>query len=202
MVSSLLNTNPTSPATTHTYRHPKKMPKFYDEVIKLISPIPQQSLRIIPADAHTSSFSHISDRTPGAPSAPGLHDTLRAGVGPSPYDSLPSTSTTKTGAKPISAHPLEARLKQWEATRDALRMETLRRAYGIAEPIRRGMELKITREGEWRPLALPGSGVPGVHEEILAGKDDMITWEDVYTNEDSRAAVPVHEEMERKLKIH
>lgn len=80
-------------------------------------------------------------------------------------------------------------------------METLRRAYGMAEPIRRGMELKITRDGEWRPLALAGSGMTSLHEEILTGRDDMITWEDVYTGEDQRAVVSVHDEMERKLKI-
>ncbi|KAK0637087.1 proteasome maturation factor UMP1 [Bombardia bombarda] len=153
------------------------------------------SLRIVPADTHSSTFTHISERTAGAPSAPGLHDTLRAGVGPSPHNA----------DKPASAHPLEARLKAWEATREALRMETLRRAYGIAEPIRRGMELKITRDGEWRPLALGGAGsnggMPSVHEEILSGRDEMITWEDVYTGSDERTHVAVHDEMERKLKM-
>ena len=121
-----------------------------------------------------------------------MHDTLRAGVGPNPH--LAAT-------KPTSAHPLEARLKAWESTRSALRMEMLRRTYGMAEPIRRGMELKITRDGEWRPMALPGSAAPSVHEDILAGRDDTIDWEDVFTGEDSRAFVPVHDEMERKLKI-
>ena len=153
------------------------------------------ALRIIPADSHASSFSHISERSQSAPSAPGLHDTLRAGVGPNPYDATPGSTN------PSSAHPLEARLKNWEATREALRMETLRRTFGMAEPIRRGMELKITREGEWRPMALPGSATPSIHEEILAGRDETITWEDVFTGEESRASVPVHEEMERKLKI-
>ncbi|KAK1751994.1 proteasome maturation factor UMP1-domain-containing protein [Echria macrotheca] len=153
------------------------------------------SLRIVPADAHTSTFTHISDRTKSAPSAPGLHDTLRAGVGPSPYDQ------SRDSVKATSAHPLEARLRSWEATREQLRMETLRRAYGMAEPIRRGMELKLTREGEWRPMALPGSATASVHEDILAGRDDMITWEDVYTGEEGRAVVSVHDEMERKLKM-
>jgi len=80
-------------------------------------------------------------------------------------------------------------------------METLRRTFGMAEPIRRGMELKITRDGEWRPMALGGGSQPSLHEEILQGKEDTITWEDVYTGEEQRAHVPVHEEMERKLKI-
>ncbi|KAK0701611.1 proteasome maturation factor UMP1 [Lasiosphaeria miniovina] len=154
------------------------------------------SLRIVPADDHSSSFSHISERTAAAPSAPGLHDTLRAGVGPSAHASAEG--------QPASGHPLEARLKAWEATRHALRMETLRRTYGMAEPIRRGMELKITRDGEWRPMALGGSGTGGqasVHEEILSGRDTTITWEDVYSGEDTRAVVGMQDEMERKLNI-
>jgi proteasome maturation protein len=83
-------------------------------------------------------------------------------------------------------------------------METLRRAYGVAEPVRRQMELKITREGEWKPMVLGGGNVNGmgsVHEEILAGRDDTITWEDVFTGEETRAVVGVHEEMERKVKM-
>ncbi len=80
-------------------------------------------------------------------------------------------------------------------------METLRRAYGVAEPVRRQMELKITRDGQWKPMALGGGAAPSVHEDILAGRDDTITWEDVFTGEESRAVVGVHEEMEKKLKM-
>lgn len=81
-------------------------------------------------------------------------------------------------------------------------METLRRAYGIAEPIRRGMELKIARDGEWRPAALGGGpGAAGVHEQILRGQDDTITWEDVFTNEATRSFVNVHDEIERKVRM-
>jgi proteasome maturation protein len=147
-----------------------------------------QSLRIVPESSHTSSYSHLASAS--APSAPGLHDTLRSGVGPSTLDS----------SAPQSAHPLEARLKNWEATREKLRMEMLRRTYGMAEPIRRGMELKIVRDGQWRPAALGGSK-PSLHEEILRGTDEAITWEDVYTGEESAPIVGMQEEMERKLKM-
>jgi proteasome maturation protein len=79
-------------------------------------------------------------------------------------------------------------------------MEGLRRTFGIAEPIRRGMELKIAREGEWRPLAL-GGGRRGVHEEILMGKDTSIEWEDVFTGEELRSIPGFHEEVERKVRM-
>lgn len=151
----------------------------------------QQSLRIVPASGNTKTFTHTTQNT-SAPSAPGLHDTLRHGVGQSPYDAASNVAA--------SAHPLEARLKNWEATQESLKMESLRRTFGIAEPVRRGMELKMVRDSEWRPLAL-GNGLPSVHEDILKGKDDTLTWEDVFTGEESRAVPGVLDEMERKLKI-
>jgi proteasome maturation protein len=81
-----------------------------------------------------------------------------------------------------------------------MKMEGLRRTFGIAEPIRRGMELKITREGEWRPLAL-GGGAPGVHEDILSGKDTTIAWEDVFKGDEMRTLPGFHEEVERKVRM-
>ena len=57
-------------------------------------------------------------------------------------------------------------------------MESLRRTFGIAEPVRRGMELKIAGAGEWRPQVLGGAS--SVHSDILAGRDCEIGWEDVF----------------------
>ena len=160
-------------------------------------------MRLVPEAAQSSTFTHL--RSAGAPSAPGLHDTLRHGVGPSSHAPTTTANNTSTSEAPASAHPLEARLKAWEATQESLRMESLRRAFGIAEPVRRGMELKIVSQGEWRPQALRagggGAGLPGVHEEILRGREAVIEWEDVYTGEEQRVVVPVVDEMERKLKI-
>ena len=79
-------------------------------------------------------------------------------------------------------------------------METLRRMYGMAEPIRREMELKIVRDGTWRPAAL-GGAVPSVHEDILRGRDESVTWEDVYPGDVGRGIPGMHDEMERKLKM-
>lgn len=147
----------------------------------------------MPLHQNPSSFSPA--HTSSAPSAPGIHDTLRHGVGPSALDGAAGRS--------VSAHPLEARLRRWEATQEALRMESLRRAFGVAEPVRRAMELKIVRDGEWRPLALggPAGGLPSVHEDILRGREDTITWEDVFTGDETGPVLGFHEEMERKLKI-
>ncbi len=135
-----------------------------------------QALRIVPASGHATSTTNLhttpssSSVSKGAPSAPGIHDTLRF--------NLASTTTTTTAPQPTSSHPLEARLARWQQTQDDLKMESLRRTFGVAEPVRRGMELKLAREGEWRPQALGGSA--GVHGAILAGRDAEVAWEDVY----------------------
>lgn len=154
------------------------------------------SMRFIPGNEAASSYSHTGgasqQASTSAPSAPGLHDTLRYGVGPSAWDAQTSRVT--------SAHPLESRLKNWEASQEAMRMESLRRTFGMAEPLRRGMELKTVRDGTWRPLVL-GSGLPSVHEDILRGRDDTITWEDVFTGDESRGVAGFHEEMEKKCKV-
>lgn len=151
----------------------------------------------MPADQHASTFTHHL-KTAGAPSAPGLYDTLRNGVG-----AVPATSLADPAAReqPVSRHPLEARLKAWEATQEGVRMEALRKTFGVAEPVRRGMELKVVRDGEWRPLALGGAR-PSVSEDILRGRETALAWEDVFAgDEQAQGAVAFHDEMERKLKM-
>jgi proteasome maturation protein len=61
-------------------------------------------------------------------------------------------------------------------------MEGLRRAYGIAEPVRRGMEMKIVKNGSFRPAALGGGSHGNLHEEVLAigGRETEVGWEDVF----------------------
>lgn len=114
---------------------------------------------------------------PSAPSAPGVHDTLRSNQSlNTPHNASPAFSAV------ASSHPLEARLNNWRSTQDFLKMTMLRREFGIAEPIRRGMEVKICQEGEWRPAVLGYKG-EGVHEEILSGRDASVDWEDVFNGE-------------------
>jgi hypothetical protein len=131
-----------------------------------------QALRFVPPKAHATS----TQLETSAPSAPGVHDNLRS--------RLAQTSAAPSSTKSVelqSAHPLEARLVQWRETQDRMKMEMLKRQFGIAEPVRRGMELKIASAGEWRPAALGGSS--GVHKDILEGRDCEIGWEDVFTGE-------------------
>ena len=82
----------------------------------------------------------------------------------------------------MSSHPLETRLQKWAAAQEALKLEGLRRTFGIAEPVRRGMELRIADAGEWRPAVLGGAS-SGVHGDILRGREAEISWEDVFRGE-------------------
>jgi proteasome maturation protein len=93
-------------------------------------------------------------------------------------------------------------------------MEGLKRTFGIAEPVRRGMELNIVRQGEWRPITLGGSA--GVSGDILEGRDWECGWDDVFkgkvnelqniqtniSGDDLHEPAPLHTEMEAKLKMN
>ncbi|KAL3470991.1 proteasome maturation factor UMP1-domain-containing protein [Aspergillus californicus] len=163
------------------------------------------SLRIVPSATNPSQTSNTSTRqlpnnaSKGAPSAPGLPDTLRDNITLQAPRGEPSIQTGPA----TSTHPLEARLLAWRQTQDAMKMETLRRTYGIAEPIRRGMELKIVRDGTFRPAVLGGNSGGNVHEDILVlgGRDAEVGWEDVFHGDDFREPPAFHDEMEKRLRM-
>ncbi|MCJ1477714.1 hypothetical protein MMC13_006387 [Lambiella insularis] len=156
---------------------------------------PSPALRIAPSSSHPSSTTSLSHST-SAPSAPGLPDPLRSALTTAASPINPST----TPAALTSAHPLETRLAHWRSTQQSLKMEGLRRTYGIAEPVRRGMEMKICREGEWRASVLGGSA--GVSGDVLEGRDERVEWEDVFKGDETREGVDFHSEMEGRLKMN
>lgn len=151
-------------------------------------------MRIAPSQAHP----HNTPASSGAPSAPGVHDTLRANLGLSAP--APKTASTAT-SEVTSFHPLESRLARWQDQQESMKMELLRRQFGIAEPVKRGMELAIVRAGEWRPsvLGLGSAGSASLHADILSGRDTEISWDDVFTGEEMRDRPDFHVEMERKF---
>ncbi|KAI9724071.1 MAG: hypothetical protein M1812_000789 [Candelaria pacifica] len=156
------------------------------------------SMRIVPSSSHPTSHTNTtnSNFSKGAPSAPGIHDTLRANTA-----SL-SNASSSTQTSIESAHPLEARLAKWQSTQEALKMEGLRRTFGIAEPIRRGMELKICEAGEWRPAVLGGAVGGGVHCDVLRGREAECGWEDVFVGDALRDQPDFHTEMEARGKMN
>ncbi|MCJ1358183.1 MAG: hypothetical protein MMC33_008181 [Icmadophila ericetorum] len=166
------------------------------------------SLRFIPSSSHPTSTTNLSTKATSslsAPSAPGLPDTLRSRLNPAEGPSSSINNTLGCNSTPLppltSSHPLEARLARWRSTQESLKMAGLRRTFGIAEPVRRGMELKIVREGEWRPVCLGGSA--GVHGDVLEGRDERIDWEDIFrTREEVEGVADFHVEVEGKVRMN
>ncbi|KAF8463494.1 proteasome maturation factor UMP1-domain-containing protein [Kalaharituber pfeilii] len=142
------------------------------------------NLRLAPPPPYAAKISHVAP-SKGAPSAPtSVHDTMREG--------LPHTVATLN-----IHHPLEHRLKGWEEQQEKIKMEGLRRVFGLGEPIRRGMEMKIVGS-DFRPKVLGGPS--NLHLDILKNKDWTLDWDDIFTDCD-RDMPSFHDEMETRLRM-
>ncbi|KAF8421242.1 proteasome maturation factor UMP1-domain-containing protein [Tirmania nivea] len=143
------------------------------------------ALRLSPPSTQPFALTHIQPGK-GAPAAPtSIHDTMREGL---------ACNANKLNVK----HPLEDRLKGWDEQQERMRMEGLRRIFGIAEPVRRGMEMRICG-GDFRPIVLGGPS--NLHLDILRNKDCTIEWEDVFTDSERDNIPSFHDEMETKLRM-
>ncbi|KAJ3485501.1 hypothetical protein NLI96_g4917 [Meripilus lineatus] len=139
----------------------------------------EPSLRIVPSSAPKSAS--IQDTA----NSFGLHDTLRYG----PRSLATEAHTTST---------IKDRLENWEATRDNLKLTTLRNIYGLHAPVRLLMERKLVGHNPHMP-ALP---VTNVHLDVLMGRDETLECAD-FMMPSSELAQPldIHADMEKKLKM-
>lgn len=99
--------------------------------------------------------------------APALPDTLREQNG----GCLPIATTLN------EQHPLQHHLQNFDQTARNTSMEQYRQIFGIAEPMKRVMELEIVQKTDFNPL-----NENHVHSDILLNKDTSIEWEDVYNS--------------------
>ncbi|KAI8930372.1 proteasome maturation factor UMP1-domain-containing protein [Entophlyctis helioformis] len=114
----------------------------------------------------------------------GVHDSFRNGL-------------RTLRSEIVQGHPLEARLENWDQTRDQLRLGILRNVYGVAAPLRIQMERALIKQ---HMRAIPVLHTHNVALDILNGKDDDIEFEDFL----GEAKMPtqmmdVHLTMERAL---
>ncbi|KAG7833685.1 hypothetical protein KL943_003793 [Ogataea angusta] len=161
--------------------------------------IQSNPLRLIPGEAHSSRVS-VTSFGETAPSAPGLHDTLRSGEGP-----------LSVSSKINNRHPLESRVQNWDTTQREHQLEAYRRIFGAADPIKREMELKLVQDTDFRPAVLGGSS--NLHRDILLNKETSIDWEDIYSGKfaqttctntaaaSDRPPMDFHTEMEKRFGI-
>ena len=81
-------------------------------------------------------------------------------------------------------------------------MQGLRRTYGIAEPVRREMELKDVRTGDAVGASFLRGKTVSVAEDVLAGRDGEIGgWEGVFGGNELRDG-DFHAEMEARAKMN
>lgn len=119
---------------------------------------------------------------------------------------LPDTLRQQEGgAVPISSqlndrHPLEARLQNWDKTQRNRQLEQYRQLFGVAEPMKRVMELEIVERTDFNPL-----NQSSLHRDILMNKDASIDWEDVYPGQALQSGLnvgdDVHTRIERQVGI-
>lgn len=122
-------------------------------------------MNIAPSSSYKTSISTADRKETSSNALAALPDTFRRQEG---------------GAVPLSSqlsdrHPLEARLQNWEQTQRNRQLEQYRQIFGVAEPMKRVMELEIVERTDFNPL-----NQTSLHRDILLNKEASIDWEDVY----------------------
>lgn len=147
------------------------------------------TMNFLPNTTPSSSIRN-TDLAPSAPSAPALTDTLRA---QGPVNVVNAIN---------NRHPIEARILNWDATQQKMKMETHRRLLGAADPIKREMDASMVSQSEFRPTLLGLNGSASLHSDILQNKDVSLDWEDVYPqHHPSTLYNDIHSTMEARLNI-
>ncbi|SGY77270.1 BQ5605_C005g03592 [Microbotryum silenes-dioicae] len=156
----------------------------------------QPTLSLVPGASHASSAS-IADTA----NSQGVHDTLRHGVRSLAADVAP-------------AHPLQARLENWDDHREMLQLTLQRQMFGLHMPVRQMMERSLVKQVSHTPpkSTLPmtygihpvsytaQSVVPrslggftrpsNLHLDILLGNDEQIDVADVLRGEEVISLAP------------
>ncbi|CCE64672.1 hypothetical protein TPHA_0I01680 [Tetrapisispora phaffii CBS 4417] len=132
-------------------------------------------------------------------------DTLASNALPS----LPDTLRQQQGAVPIATqvndrHPLESRIRNWDQTQQNRQLEQYREIFGIAEPLKRVMDLKLVEQADFNPLhAGKNTTTTSLHRDVLLNKECNVDWEDVYQGglQNNMIGNDVHTMIEKKLGI-
>ncbi|QLL30870.1 hypothetical protein HG536_0A06850 [Torulaspora globosa] len=148
------------------------------------------TMNIAPSSNYKSSVSTADHQETSSNALSALPDTFRRQEG---------------GAVPLSSqlsdrHPLETRVQNWEQTQRSRQLEQYRQIFGIAEPMKRVMQLEIVDRTDFNPL-----NQTALHRDILLNKEASVDWEDVYPGTGLRSGNvlgdDVHASIERSTGI-
>ncbi|AET40932.1 Ump1p Ecym_7079 [Eremothecium cymbalariae DBVPG len=148
-------------------------------------------MNVVPPSEYKTSVSTVSATEFRSNAVPSLPDTLRGQVGARPLNTQLN-----------DRHPLETRVKNWDANEQKRKLEQYRQIFGVAEPMRRVMELEIVQQTDFNPIADPSN----IHRDILLNKEASIDWEDIYPDSaglsgDITLSNDVHTKIEKSLGI-
>lgn len=151
-------------------------------------------MNIIPKSDFKSKVSTDQDKYHTSNAVPSLPDTLRQQNG----------GTVSMASQLNDRHPLESRLKNWNETQHNRNLEQYRQIFGIAEPMKRVMELNIVESTDFKPLNVNGHS--SIHNDILMNRDSSIDWEDIYPGtglqiSGNMVGDDIHTQIERKVGI-
>ncbi|SCU84755.1 LADA_0D03598g1_1 [Lachancea dasiensis] len=150
-------------------------------------------MSVVPTQDFKTSVSTNSQNKPSSSVVSALPDTFRC------QDGGATPLSTQTNGK----HPLESKLKNWDQTQRNRDLEQYRRVFGIAEPMKREMELAIVQNTDFNPLSERAGS--GLHQDILLNREACVDWEDVYPGSGIIGGVSmgmdVHGSIEKSLGI-
>ena len=153
-------------------------------------------MNIVPPSNFKSNISTADEGTIISNAVPSLPDTFRQQQG----GSVPLNTQLN------DRHPLENRVKNWEETQQKRQLEQYRQLFGVAEPMKRVMELKIVEQTDFNPLSnITSSATSSLHRDILLNKDCSVDWEDIFQGtglqSGNMVGEDVHTRIEKQLGI-
>ena len=82
-----------------------------------------------------------------------------------------------------SKHPLQERLSGWHENQMMMKLKLERNVYGLGTPLRKMMERKICSVDNSMPAFNESYKCNNLQLDVLEGKDDILTFDDVHNCE-------------------
>ncbi|PIA17667.1 proteasome maturation factor UMP1 [Coemansia reversa NRRL 1564] len=121
-----------------------------------------------------------------------LPETSRHGV----QDRVNHGPATRVADELTTAHPLEARLTNWDNSQLGIKLHMQRRVYGLHAPMRTMMELQAVGQTP----SLLNSRASQIQRDILLGRDETFDMSDLY-NDCSEVELDVHRMLAARLNV-
>ncbi|AMD19647.1 HCL504Cp [Eremothecium sinecaudum] len=127
-------------------------------------------MNIVPPSDFRTNVSALSASKFTSNAVPGLPDKLREEVAAKPMNTQMN-----------DRHPLESRLRNWDETALRRTHEQYKQIFGLAEPVKRLMELNIVEQTDFNPIGESSN----IHRDILLNKECSLDWEDVFPDSEA-----------------